>query len=667
MNDAHKRCTIAPVRTNTPSTYRGKNLGLVKTARYGWMLLAAFTVFLFGMGIRPSFETGLRLLPETQASLQAAGIPLSAPAYILVGLDVLTLGFFLSIAGLLVWRRGDEPGALVVAAMLLCTGGLYTGPTANGDLPNWLLAILPGLAETFQAWFVYLFPDGRPVPRWAWWFLLPLPFWRIGIWIVDYFPTYKTIPHTAENYSYTPQAAWDIGLFVLLLALGVAAQVYRYRNISKPAQRQQTKWVLFGAALTLAFVGTYVIIFNVLGYAENAPLQVSLIARALRQVSLMIVPATLAIAVLRYRLWDIDFAINRSLVYGTLTFILAALFGVSLFLTSLVLGNFSGYPWLAFAFSSILFALIFQPTRRAVQRFVDRNFYHIYIDYQQARPTRLPPLDAVSFPKTDFSAYTNLELAGRGGMAEVYRAMHPTLQRQVAIKLMRERMENIPGHEQIFEREAATLRELEHPNVIRIYDAGESNGRPYLVMEFIDGPVLNRLLEQPEKLDPPTIRAILKGIAAALDYLHQKNIVHRDVKPGNILLDQNSESPRPVLTDFGLAKLIGDTTIASQSGIAGTFAYISPEQIQARKDLDGRADIYSFGVMAFQLLTGDLPFKHENPGAVLIAHMLHPVPDAHKRNPELSHETSLALQKAMSKDPAMRYATASDFVKALGI
>ena len=152
-----------------------------------------------------------------------------------------------------------------------------------------------------------------------------------------------------------------------------------------------------------------------------------------------------------------------------------------------------------------------------------------------------------------------------------------------------------------------------------------------------------------------------------LDYLHKKNIVHRDVKPGNILLDESSDTRRPVLTDFGLAKLIGDTTIASQSGVAGTFAYIAPEQIQARQDLDGRADIYALGVMAFQLLTGDLPFKHENPGAVLIAHMLHPVPDAYKRNPELSHETSLAIQKAMSKDPSMRYATAGEFVSALGI
>jgi serine/threonine-protein kinase len=640
---------------------------LVKAARVGWFSLAVFTLFLFAAGTLQSFEIGLRLLPETKANLGSAGIPLNLPAYALVIMDAVTLGFFLSIASLLVWRRGDEPGALVVAAMLLCTGGLYTGPTANGSLPYWMLAILPGLAETFQAWFVYLFPDGRPVPRWMWWILFPLPIWRIGIWLVDYVPNYKIIPRTAENYGYTPQAAWDIGLFLVLLALGVVAQIYRYRKISTPTQRQQTKWVLFGAALTLCFVGTYVIVFNVLGYAENAPLIVSLVARMLRQISLMILPATMAIAVLRYRLWDIDFAVNRSLVYGTLTVLLAAMFAISLLVTSRLLGEFTGYPILALGFSGFVFTLIFQPVRRAVQRFVDRNFYHIYIDYQESRSFALPPLDNISFPKTQFTDYTDLELAGRGGMAEVYRATHPTLRRTVAIKMMRERMENVPDQQQLFERESATLRGLEHPNVIRVFDAGEINGRPYLVMEFIEGPVLNHLLEQKGKLDQETTRLVLRGIADALDYLHQQKIVHRDVKPGNVLLDENTNPARPVLTDFGLAKLIGDTSIASQSGVAGTFTYIAPEQIQARKDLDGRADIYAFGVMAFQLLTGDLPFKHENPGALLIAHMLHPAPDAHKKDPGLSIETSLALQKAMAKEPSMRYATASEFVAALGL
>ncbi|HEX5807990.1 MAG TPA: hypothetical protein VFY25_04945, partial [Anaerolineales bacterium] len=134
--------------------------------------------------------------------------------------------------------------------------------------------------------------------------------------------------------SHTAQQAWDIGLCLLLLAGGIAAQVYRYRKLSTPVQRQQTKWVLFGMIVTVLFVGTYVVVFNVLGYGKDPSLVVSLVARVLRQIALMIVPATIAIAVLRYRLWDIDFAINRSLVYGSLTTILLTLFALSLRLIS---------------------------------------------------------------------------------------------------------------------------------------------------------------------------------------------------------------------------------------------------------------------------------------------------------------------------------------------
>jgi tRNA A-37 threonylcarbamoyl transferase component Bud32 len=625
--------------------------------------MALFTVLLFLAGIRNSFEIGLRLLPESQAALEAAGLPLQFPAYVLVVTDILTVLFFSIVACVLVLRRGDEIATLVVASMLLFTGALYTGPTANADLPFLVLAILPGLAETMQAWFVFLFPDGRPLPKWMWWVLIPLPIWRIGIWYLDYVPTYKAELRTVENYSHTAQQAWDIGLFMLLLLAGVISQVYRYRNLSTPVQRQQTKWVVLGMIITLLFVGTYVVVFNVLGYGENSSLVVSLVARVLRQISLMIVPATMAIAVMRYRLWDIDFAINRSLVYGALTTILMAIFALSLWIISSFAREVGAGPVFAVFITAVIFVLIFKPLRMGMQKFIDRQFYHIHIDYQKIQDYSLPP-EPASFPSAHFEEYKDLELAGRGGMAEVYKATHPTLHQVVAIKLMRESIQDDPIMRVFFERESRALRNLDHPNIIKVFDVGKVDNRPYIVMEFVQGSVLAELLKN-GKLSLETATGMLKPICSALDYMHDHRIIHRDIKPGNIMVDGSSRVPRPLLMDFGLAKVLGDTSLVSHSMVAGTFAYIAPEQIEARENIDGRADIYALGVMTYQLLTGELPFKHEQQGALLIAHMLHAAPDAREKAPDLSENASRAIQRAMSKKPFERFNTATEFVSAL--
>ena len=637
----------------------------LKIARGLWFGMAIFTVVLFVAGIRNSFEIGLKLLPESQAALTAAGLSLKFPAYVLVITDTITILFFGVTALILVLRRGDEVATLVVASMLLFTGGLYTGPTANANFPYLLLAILPGLAETMQAWFVYLFPDGRPLPRWMWWILIPLPIWRIGIWYLDYVPTYKAEFRTAETYSHTAQQAWDIGLFLLLLIGGIAAQVHRYRNLSTPAQRQQTKWILLGMIVTVLFVGSYVVVFNVLGYGQNSSLLVSLAARVFRQISLMIVPATMAIAVMRYRLWDIDFAINRSLVYGALTGALLTLFALMLWIASTLARDFAARPLLAVGVTLAIFALAFRPLRTVLQKFIDRQFYHIYIDYQKQPRSSLPPIEEIEFPHAHFNEYTNMELAGRGGMAEVYKANHPTLKRVVAVKIMRESIQDDAMMRIFFERETRALSRLDHPNVIKVLDVGKVDGRPYLVMEFVDGPILSALLAG-GKLELDEGLSILKPVSAALDYLHAHHVIHRDVKPGNIMLENRGSERRPILTDFGLAKVLNDTSLISQSAVAGTFAYIAPEQIEAQKHIDGRADIYALGIMTYQLLAGQLPFQHENQGALLIAHMLHAPPDIREISPDLPEFISKAIQRAMSKKPVQRFATAGEFVEILG-
>jgi serine/threonine protein kinase len=206
-----------------------------------------------------------------------------------------------------------------------------------------------------------------------------------------------------------------------------------------------------------------------------------------------------------------------------------------------------------------------------------------------------------------------------------------------------------------------------------VFDYGEAEGTCYMVMEYIAGKDLSLHLAQAGRLSLAEALPVLIHLAEALDYAHSQGLVHRDVKPSNILLDTAGAGPgpasseyRPVLTDFGITKILGSATRYTETGgVLGTFDYIAPEQIQGAADIDGRADIYSFGVMVYQALTGELPFQHHNPGALLMSHMLQPPPDPRDRVPGLSSEAAYAIQRAMAKKPDERFATAGEFVAAL--
>ena len=158
---------------------------------------------------------------------------------------------------------------------------------------------------------------------------------------------------------------------------------------------------------------------------------------------------------------------------------------------------------------------------------------------------------------------------------------------------------------------------------------------------------------------------LLLNVCGALDYAHQAGLVHRDIKPSNVMLDSTRDASRAVLTDFGIAKFSHSLTNITASAVLGTFDYIAPEQIEAAANVDGRADIYSLGVMTYQLLTGSLPFKRSSTGAVLLAHMTAPPPDPRELTPALPRSTAQAIQRAMAKNPVERFASAGEFVTAL--
>jgi serine/threonine-protein kinase len=461
-------------------------------------------------------------------------------------------------------------------------------------------------------------------------------------------------------------------LSIIIGIIAVTAQVKRYRSLTSATERQQSKWINLGiSALVVGWIGNFVISLtlspSVASASELMVWFVSYFVFTFLPTLTLIV--TVVFAMLRHRLWDIDFAINRSLVYGTLTVLLLVLFGISLAVVSTLFRHLTGGPVLSVAIAGVGFGAIFQPARRRCQRFVDRRFYHIEIDYQRPPPAG-PGRQSVTrvLRQTQFAAYRNLELIGRGGMAEVYKSIHPTLRQPVAIKILLDHLVVDPDFKNRFVREAQVVARLDHANIIRVFDFGDYEGTSYMVMEYLAGHDLSALSKAKGTLSLDETVELIRQVASALDYAHQQGLVHRDIKPSNILLaEATTGHVRAVLSDFGIVKILtGETAATQTAGLIGTFDYIAPEQIQASASLDGHADIYALGVVVYQLLTGELPFKHKHTGALLIAHLTQPPPDARDVRPDLPPRVATAIQRAMAKTPEQRFATAAEFTAMLG-
>jgi serine/threonine-protein kinase len=204
-----------------------------------------------------------------------------------------------------------------------------------------------------------------------------------------------------------------------------------------------------------------------------------------------------------------------------------------------------------------------------------------------------------------------------------------------------------------------------------VFDYGESGGTYYMVMEYIEGHPLSDILHERRLLPLEEAIPLVNDIASALGYAHEQGVVHRDVKPSNIMLRQVSSAgsttphQQAILTDFGLIKLAGSGSGLTQSGAIGTLAYMAPEQIMSAHQVDNRADIYSLGVMTYQMLTGKLPFASENPAQLVFAHLQQPPPDPRAVCPDLPIHTAKMLMRAMAKDPRERPSTAGAFATAL--
>lgn len=252
---------------------------------------------------------------------------------------------------------------------------------------------------------------------------------------------------------------------------------------------------------------------------------------------------------------------------------------------------------------------------------------------------------------------------GKGATATVFRAFDPHFQRIVALKLLPANLLNDVGVRARFEREAHTVAALEHPAIVPVYDFGEEEDRLYFVMRFMDGGSLaDRLHKKPLSL--PAAAAIFNRLAPALDEAHEQGVIHRDLKPGNILFDRRN---LPYLADFGIVKLSQEdiTTLTTVGGIVGTPAYMSPEQVRGKEKLDGRSDIYALGVILFQMLTARLPFNAETPLGIAVQHVTAPVPRILDFKNNLPDGCQAIISRAMAKERAERFQTATEMATAL--
>lgn len=263
--------------------------------------------------------------------------------------------------------------------------------------------------------------------------------------------------------------------------------------------------------------------------------------------------------------------------------------------------------------------------------------------------------------------YQLIERLGRGGMAEVYKAYQPSLERYVAVKVLHGHLVDEAGFIGRFQREAKSVAGLHHPNIVQVFDFDVDLGEDvhYMVMEYLDGVTLKARLDdyfkQGRRMPIGEIVRTFKGVLDGIGYAHAQGMVHRDLKPANIMFDSKD---RPVVTDFGVAKIVGATRYTASGAIMGTPAYMSPEQGQGAPG-DERSDLYALGVMLYECLTGRVPYDADTPVAILLKHITDPLPIIREVLPDLPDPLEGVLLKALAKNPNDRYQSAADFKAAL--
>ena len=262
---------------------------------------------------------------------------------------------------------------------------------------------------------------------------------------------------------------------------------------------------------------------------------------------------------------------------------------------------------------------------------------------------------------SDLAGYRIERVLGRGGMGVVYLARDLRLKRPVALKLVAPELAADPRFEKRFLREAELAASFDHSHVVPVHAAGESDGRLWIAMRFVEGEDLASLLDREGPLAPRRALELCGQVGEALDAAHARGLVHRDVKPANVLVTEESGEEHAYLSDFGLARDADADASGAPTHLSGTVDYTAPEQI-AHEPLDGRADVYSLGCVLFECLAGEPPFRRARPLATVFAHASEPPPSLVERRPELPAAIDSVMARGLAKEPADRYQTCGELV-----
>lgn len=247
---------------------------------------------------------------------------------------------------------------------------------------------------------------------------------------------------------------------------------------------------------------------------------------------------------------------------------------------------------------------------------------------------------------------------GSGGMSTVYLARDQTLDRPVAVKVMHREMSEQADQLERFRQEARSVAKLSHPNVVSVIDAGEDGGFPYIVFEYVEGETLKQRIARDGALPPQEAIAYAIEVARGLSVAHARNMVHRDIKPQNVLIDAEG---RAKLTDFGISRQLEQDGMTATGRVLGTTDYVAPEQAMGRK-VDPRSDVYSLGVVLYEMLVGQVPFQAESQVGVAMKHVNEELPDVQRRRPEVSAAVALVVERSTAKDPSQRYQDVGEMI-----
>ncbi len=649
----------------------GDHTTLTRISNPTVLLAARIVVIVIGLLSLVSFvsvnsaalQVAQNLPPETQIGLEQVGVSLTLYTAIIVGLRVIFGIIGLVVGGFILLRRSDDRMSLLTAVFLMTFSSAFLSISTEAYLEYTTpLTGAIGVITSLIGWSLIevifvLFPDGKVAFRWLY---IPI------ILQITLASLYNLAPDNAFHPIHWSPLVLALLIVSEIIGAGIS-MVWKFRHTMTPAQRQQTKWPAMGGFISaVVYVTSFFVpvIFPQVATDPGAKVVFELYT-AVVSFGLIAFPLSLAFAILHYRLWDIDLMVNRSLVYSVILGLILVVFFVVSLVVQTVMG--SQQIGISLVISVIIAALAFNPARHMVQNLVDRHIYHLNFDLNQlAAAQKLPDIQnpgALSGRK--LGEYEVLDVIGKGGMGEVYKGQSNG--KTFALKILPDDLAVQEDFRKRFEREGQALTGLHHPNIVKIYGSGASDGIAYLAMEYVDGQELGRKIKSEGALSMEDTSDILRGLADALDYAHEQGLVHRDIKPSNVMIRKSSDGETwdAVLMDFGVAKMKEAQTGLTGTGAIGTIDYMAPEQITAAREVDQRADIYALGAMVYEMLTGERPFKG-SAAQILFAHLQQPPPDPRDVRENVPREMARAVMQAMAKKPEERFATAGEFASALG-